>query len=44
MVFFVSSTVAKAKVPDPLVVIAWPFVPSAAGNFKNTPVLIVDEL
>ena len=34
----------KDNVPDPLVEITWFAVPSAAGNFKNTPVLIVDEL
>ena len=41
---FVSSTVVKDKVPDPLVVIAWPFVPSAVGNFKKKPVLTVGEV
>jgi hypothetical protein len=35
---------AKDKVPDPLVAITWFAVPSAVGNFKNAPVLIVDEL
>ena len=35
---------AKDKVPDPLVAITWFAVPSVAGNFKNAPVLIVDEL
>jgi hypothetical protein len=34
----------KVKVPDPLVEITWFAVPSVAGNFKNAPVLIVDEL
>ena len=35
---------AKDNVPDPLVAITWFALPSAAGNFKNTPVLIVEEL
>ena len=35
---------AKDKVPDPLVEITCPLVPSVAGNFKNTPVLTVGEL
>jgi hypothetical protein len=34
----------KDNVPDPFVEITWPLLPSATGNFKNTPVLIVDEL
>jgi hypothetical protein len=34
----------KDNVPDPFVEITWPLVPSVAGSFKNTPVLIVDEL
>ena len=40
----VSATVLKDSTPDPFVVSACPFVPSAVGNFKNTPVLIVGEL
>ena len=44
IVGFVSATVLKDNTPDPFVVSACPFVPSAVGNFKNTPVLIVGEL
>ena len=35
---------AKLNVPDPLVEITCPLVPSVIGNFKNTPVFIVGEL
>ena len=35
---------AKESVPDPLVAITCPFVPSAVGSFKNTPVFTVGEL
>ena len=35
---------AKDKVPDPLVEITCPLVPSVAGNFKIIPVLTVGEL
>jgi hypothetical protein len=35
---------AKDSVPDPLVAITCPLVPSVTGNFKNTPVFTVGEL
>ena len=44
IVGFVSATVLKDSTPDPLVVIACPFVPSAVGILRNTPVFKCVEL
>ena len=44
IVGLVSVTVAKDNTPDPLVVNDCPFVPSAAGKVKKTPVFNFVEL